>query len=288
MESSSKRLHFLLASSAQDSKGILLDLYEALQLKKFMLLLNARANLVTCMQPLDMIVIVCGPKEMILNIVGRMEIAHSPNFIPLPFDGSIADITPKLRFRCPQIYSDISLEEFVYTYNAPKVMKGLLDHWPALVKWSNPNYFLSMMGHRLVPIELGSSYLESNWTQKIMSMEVFLRDYICTESPDIVAYLAQYDLLSAIPSLQPDVDDLDFCNTDIPDTRDRITRNIWVGMRNCYTPLHFDNYYNMFCQIAGRKHIRLLPPESLEAVNVQGSTLQVVYYSRTFRLTVLD
>lgn len=70
-----------------------------------------------------------------------------------------------------------------------------------------------------------------------------------------------------------DVDDLNVCEMELPGGYENVLRNVWIGMKNCYSPMHFDKYYNMFCQIVGRKHIRLLPPDAFGPADVQGNTL---------------
>lgn len=272
LESSAEAIHTILAASS-GNPGILLDLYQALQLKMFLLLLETSPSSVVCLKPLDMITIVCGPRELILKTVDCLNKELNPVFLPLPFSRSAIEV--ELKYPSPLAYSNISLEEFISTPSVPKTIRGLIDHWPAITKWLDPNYFLNTMGHRLVPVELGRSYLDSDWTQRIMTMEEFLRDYICNGNPSDIAYLAQYDLFSAVPSLQSDIDDLDFCEIELPGGRGSALRNVWIGMKNCYTPPHFDKYYNIFCQVVGQKHIRLFPPDTFGPSEVQGNTLSV-------------
>lgn len=273
LESNAEYIHNTL-TAVSGEPNILLNSYQALKLKIFlMLLVSSSPSSVACMKPLDMITIVCGPRELVLKIVDCLNKELTPVFPPLPYSPS--SIAVELKCPSPLAYSSISLEEFISTPSVPKIIRGLIDHWPAMSKWLNPNYFLNTMGHRLVPVELGRSYLDSDWTQRIMSVEEFLRDYICNESPSGLAYLAQYDLLSVIPSLQSDVDDLDFCDIELPGGQGGVLRNIWIGMKNCYTPPHFDKYYNMFCQVVGQKHIRIFPPDTFGPSEVQGNTLRV-------------
>ena len=50
------------------------------------------------------------------------------------------------------------------------ILSGALNHWPARNDrpWKSPSYLLSKTigGRRLVPIELGRSYVDEGWGQK--------------------------------------------------------------------------------------------------------------------------
>ena len=48
--------------------------------------------------------------------------------------------------------------------------------WPAMHRWSDPNYLLSIAGPgRYVPVEIGRAYDEPGWGQRIVPFEQFLR-----------------------------------------------------------------------------------------------------------------
>lgn len=64
----------------------------------------------------------------------------------------------------------------------PLILTGLLDDWPARGSrpWNNPEYLLSRTfgGRRLVPVEIGRSYVDEGWGQKIVTFGEFLRNHI--------------------------------------------------------------------------------------------------------------
>lgn len=66
----------------------------------------------------------------------------------------------------------------------PLILTGLVDDWPARGDrpWDKPAYLLSQTfgGRRLVPVEVGRSYVDQGWGQKIVSFGDFLRKYIDT------------------------------------------------------------------------------------------------------------
>ncbi|EGD98694.1 hypothetical protein TESG_05971, partial [Trichophyton tonsurans CBS 112818] len=72
-------------------------------------------------------------------------------------------------------------------------------------------------------------------------------------------YLAQCQLLDLPGSLREDFPTPSYVmqagKGDIYDT------NIWVGLAPTYTPLHHDPNPNLFVQLAGSKHVRLLAPD---------------------------
>lgn len=64
----------------------------------------------------------------------------------------------------------------------PLILTGIIEDWPARGPrpWNNPQYLLSRTfgGRRLVPIEIGRSYVDEGWGQKIVTFGEFLRDHI--------------------------------------------------------------------------------------------------------------
>lgn len=64
----------------------------------------------------------------------------------------------------------------------PLILTGLIEDWPARGPrpWNNPDYLLSRTfgGRRLVPVEIGRSYVDEGWGQKIVTFGEFLRSHI--------------------------------------------------------------------------------------------------------------
>ncbi|ROW09569.1 hypothetical protein VMCG_02652 [Cytospora schulzeri] len=69
----------------------------------------------------------------------------------------------------------------------PLVLTGLVDDWPARTDkpWGKPSYLLSRTfgGRRLVPVEVGRSYVDEGWGQEIVTFGEFLRKYIDPSTP---------------------------------------------------------------------------------------------------------
>ncbi|PGG97464.1 obg family GTPase CgtA [Helicocarpus griseus UAMH5409] len=149
-----------------------------------------------------------------------------------------------------------SFEQFTEHMNnirTPLVITDAVDHWPALSTrpWCSREYWAQRTydGRRLVPVEVGRSYTDEGWGQRIMPFGEFVRDYIWREigggddngeekSGNVndyatndggseneggkgggegqTGYMAQHDLLAQIPALRNDICIPDYCYADPP------------------------------------------------------------------------
>lgn len=151
--------------------------------------------------------------------------------------------------------------------------------WPALNDhpWSSPDYLLSKTfgGRRLVPVEVGRSYVDEGWGQELIPFKDFIFKYVDDEAREI-GYLAQHNLFAQIPSLRNDICVPDLCWADVPGhpcdesknqrTLDVPQLNAWFGPAGTITPLHTDGYHNVLAQVVGAKYVRLYPPWAGEAM----------------------
>ncbi|KAJ2973901.1 hypothetical protein NQ176_g6338 [Zarea fungicola] len=169
------------------------------------------------------------------------------------------------------------------------------DCWPALQErlWCRPEYLFraTLGGRRLIPIEIGRSYVDEGWGQELLPFKKFVFKYIDntissndaengladlnTETEQDIpqtGYLAQHDLFEQIPELRRDISIPDYCWADVP-TRapfngkqkpklDVPQLNAWFGPPRTITPLHTDGYTNLLCQVVGTKYVRLYPPQA--------------------------
>jgi len=101
-------------------------------------------------------------------------------------DSSTLRIVKEMRSECgiPRIQAP-SMEKFLTQYMIPRtpvILVGVLDSWPAFVdpkrRWSNLQYLKSVAGRRTVPIEIGSSYLEDDWGQTLVTFDEFVDRYV--------------------------------------------------------------------------------------------------------------
>jgi hypothetical protein len=134
------------------------------------------------------------------------------------------------------------------------------DDTPALNAWRSPGYLLDAAGPgRYVPVEIGKSYTDQGWGQRIIRFETFLRgigydlsevfpgssaDDALTEEEGIPdgqpLYLAQHALLDQFPALRPDIGVLPDYVYSAPESYDGeeyvppgneegLVMNVWVG-----------------------------------------------------------
>lgn len=197
---------------------------------------------------------------------------------------------------CPR-YHGWTLDRFEDYMNAeggrprPAVFTDLMSHWPALNEnpWRRQDYLLSRTfgGRRLVPVEVGRSYVDEGWGQELIQFKRFLERYVVDAPPEMeddassegaalstrrrpVGYLAQHNLFHQIPLLRNDIRIPDFCWAAVPrhptdpakdqPQVDVPQLNAWFGPARTITPLHTDGYRNLLCQVVGAKYVRLYPP----------------------------
>ena len=159
----------------------------------------------------------------------------------------------------------------------PMVIAKALEDWPARhgdQAWSRMSYLLgrTMGGRRLVPVEVGRSYTDEEWGQKIVTFREFLDEFLLKKHGKNVGYLAQHDLFSQIPALRNDIYIPDYCFTSPPlplrkppgkevAHLEEPLLNAWFGPAGTVSPLHTDPYHNILCQVVGKKYVRLYSPE---------------------------
>ncbi|XP_022665843.1 lysine-specific demethylase 8-like [Varroa destructor] len=154
-----------------------------------------------------------------------------------------------------------SINEFLRVLIAKQPIKilQLMDCWPAMTCWSL-RYFLETFGQRTVPIEVGSRYTDEEWSQKLVTFESFIREYLQPATVENTGYLAQYNLLDQVHELRSDIIVPDYCYV-LSDAEPDI--NFWLGGRTT-SPLHFDDRDNILTQVFGTKLVLLYGAEDTE------------------------
>lgn len=124
-----------------------------------------------------------------------------------------------------------SIEHHIHNVRTPLVITDTVDHWPAMStrSWNSHEYWWKRTfgGRRLVPVEVGRSYTDEEWGQKIMEFREFSDRHIwlneekkggnSSNTPEAyddvgkTGYMAQHDLLSQIPALRNDIAVPDYC-----------------------------------------------------------------------------
>ncbi|KAF5495448.1 Lysine-specific demethylase 8 [Colletotrichum fructicola] len=229
---------------------------------------------------------------------GRRVIERLLSYLDAPVQGAAASLPetfPTERVFTPPVTRPIEVAEGMsmagfqrYLDSAgdlgpePLVLKGLLTEWPALSgrPWDSPAYLMSRTcgGRRLVPVEVGRSYVDEGWTQELIPFKELL-GRIAGEKGK-TTYLAQHELFTQLPHLQNDILTPDHCFTAPPPhpldpSKDKPELalplvNAWFGPPGTITPLHTDGYHNMLCQVVGDKYLRLYAPHDSEALCPRG------------------
>lgn len=247
-----------------------------------------------------------GRQSLINHIFDELEgvLAREPFDVPEAFP--IIPSTVLLKHPIPRVNAP-SLESFqkhMNNHHTPLILMDIMSQWKAMERWTSPTYFLrrTLNGTRLVPIELGESYVADTWTQKLVQFSTFMQDHLLKQSLPR-GYLAQHDLLTQIPQLRNDIIIPDYCYSIPPrhspddpkvpyiETDDVLT-NIWMGPGGTRSPLHNDPYENIFAQVVGHKYFRLFPPSMTTKIYPRGTeggiqmgnTSQVKHSSMTLRI----
>ncbi|XP_072940479.1 bifunctional peptidase and arginyl-hydroxylase JMJD5 [Epargyreus clarus] len=179
-------------------------------------------------------------------------------FIEINTESNKYDATRIEVLDCP------SMEHFYNNYiipGKPVILDNCISHWPALNKWNDRNYLLKVAGLRTVSVELGKDYTDSEWTQKMMTIEDFIKNHVYQNNGP-TGYLAQYQLFEQIPELKDDIFEPDYCS--FTDTNDPVDVMAWYGPKGTLSPLHHDPKRNLLTQVVGEKQIFLFSPEDSE------------------------
>ncbi|KAJ5642171.1 hypothetical protein N7490_006171 [Penicillium lividum] len=125
-----------------------------------------------------------------------------------------------------------AMQHHIQNMRTPIVITNAIDEWPCFQErpWASREYWgkRTFNGTRLVPVELGRSYTDDKWSQKIMEFREFIAKYTWDdpevisqfeewESPDgcekswDMGYMAQHDLIRQIPALADDIGTPEYC-----------------------------------------------------------------------------
>lgn len=165
-----------------------------------------------------------------------------------------------------------TFEKFVEDYiskNRPVIIVNAMEDWVPFEKWSL-DYFREVHGDVTVNIQDGretNSHYEQNqkYLRKDVLFSAFLDRLKATESSNDF-YMTAGNMSGHKESLPQIFADAE--NVNIRDSYfgERPEGSLWIGPRGTVTPLHIDMINNFFCQIVGRKRVRLVPSWSLPFV----------------------
>jgi hypothetical protein len=218
----------------------------------------------------------------------RRKVCETPTSDPFP----VFDIfVPPISNPVPKV-TDLSLSAFEAHMLHPRdrsrgpeplIIQDAINHWPARTdrSWNSQSYLMAKTigGRRLVPVEIGRSYVDEDWGQKIIPFKEFMGKYMLKDSKSFdtkTGYLAQHDLFKQIPNLRKDIAIPNYCFADTSPPHhssplvkehsampilEETSLNAWFGPAGTISPLHVDPYHNILAQVVGRKYVRLYAPK---------------------------
>jgi hypothetical protein len=147
--------------------------------------------------------------------------------------------------------------------NTPCIIKGAMENWP-LYKHVNHDInnlktskFTKNHGHVFVPVEHGS-YTSQDFKQIHMTLAEYINKIIIPNDNSNTLYLAQHGIFDQIPELRTEIITPEYCYAGLGD---QYNTNFWLGPAHTKTPLHKDPNHNIFCQVVGKKYVRLYPAD---------------------------
>ncbi|WP_033074157.1 cupin-like domain-containing protein [Sphingopyxis sp. MWB1] len=154
---------------------------------------------------------------------------------------------------------------FYYEANRPAKIRGLVDHWPALSRWSL-EHFSAVAGGVIVEAQVEREadpdyeLTKDKHRKKIRFDELI--DWLRRDESSNDIYLTAYNSGVNAAALAPLWDDLEPIDLLTPKAeRDGF---FWLGPRGTLTPWHHDLTNNLLVQVVGRKLVRLAPPWAFE------------------------
>lgn len=148
-----------------------------------------------------------------------------------------------------------------YETNRPAKLVGIVDHWPALTRWSLDHFAAAAGGvvvEAQVERESDPDYeISKEAHRRQLRFEEFV-DWLRGDKSSNDIYLTAYNSGANAAALAPLWGDLAPINIlKRGESRDGF---FWLGPRGTLTPWHHDLTNNLLVQVMGRKRVRLAAP----------------------------
>jgi hypothetical protein len=164
----------------------------------------------------------------------------------------------------------VGAEEFLdryYAANHPVILTDLMDGWKAKSAWS-PSYFERILGPVEVELSIGrNTEADCNRNFKRVAQTRTMAEVVdlitnAGETNDV--YMISNNRNMERPELQVLLADIAPDPAIFDATKTQFHTCLWFGPAGTVTPLHHDQNNNMFCQLYGRKRVRLISPDETE------------------------
>lgn len=151
--------------------------------------------------------------------------------------------------------------------NTAVCFAGFAEAWPACARWS-PAYFASAFGDVRVEACTGrSTDAEPDINAAAHREHLSMREFVARVEAAGVSndlYLIAGNGNSRSEALAPLFEDVDAPSGLLSLEDLRASSALWFGPAGTVTALHHDTSNILFCQIRGRKRVRLAPPDNAE------------------------
>lgn len=148
-----------------------------------------------------------------------------------------------------------------YEANRPAKLTGIVDHWPALARWSL-DHFERVAGNAAVEAQVeregDPDYELAKDDHRRLVRFGELIEWLRKDGASNDIYLTAYNSGTNAAALAPLWDDL--APIDLLEARGDRDGFFWLGPKGTLTPWHHDLTNNLLVQVLGRKRVRLAPP----------------------------
>ncbi|ALJ15045.1 cupin-like domain-containing protein [Sphingopyxis macrogoltabida] len=147
-----------------------------------------------------------------------------------------------------------------YEANRPAKLTGLIDHWPALARWSL-DHFAAVAGDAVVEAQVererDPDYELAKDDHRRLIRFAELVDWLRNDEASNDIYLTAYNSGANAAALAPLWEDMAPITLLARRERDGF---FWLGPKGTLTPWHHDLTNNLLVQVMGRKRVRMAPP----------------------------
>lgn len=138
----------------------------------------------------------------------------------------------------------------------PVVIRGAIDDWPALAKWS-PAWFKRRFGSvRVETYAVQEGELVFDPHRGLVEDKILLSEFLDELSAGRPATRRiRSRILEVLPELMNDLTVPIYCRDTL-----KLEPNLWFSAPHTFSRLHFDQPQNLLVQVLGRKQVVLFPP----------------------------
>ncbi|XP_011342581.1 jmjC domain-containing protein 7 isoform X2 [Ooceraea biroi] len=185
-----------------------------------------------------------------------------------------------LQSKVPEIdhatFTPLSFYREYVSKNIPLVIRGAVEHWPAVRKWSIPYLREALGDEKIVVAVTPNGYADAIARkddteeeffvmpeERLLTMSEFL-DTLENTREDSVFYIQQQNsnFINSFHKLWSDTKiEIPWANEAFGKHPDAV--NFWMGDKRAITSMHKDPYENIYCVLSGEKNFTLHPPTDL-------------------------